>query len=155
MSSNRSRFAVSIFSKGCINLLQKYVGSIVFSTSLIAASSSDFYVIKAQNIVFHPNANTLCKQETQDCQNPLLIPMFYVAGFWTSLSVQVWANTLSNEALCQNFFYFDEIGIWLKKIETFLLVKIFRPMINSYSVFSLHKRTKFLGYTWKKGSIIG
>ena len=61
-----------------INLLQKYIGSIVFSTSLIAASSSDFYVIKAQNIVFHPNANTLCKQETQDCQNPLLIPMFYV-----------------------------------------------------------------------------
>ena len=76
----------------CIELLQKYDGPSVFGTSLIAASSSDFYVIKAQNIVFHPNANTLCKQETQDCQNPLLIPMFYV-GFWTSLSVQVWANT--------------------------------------------------------------
>ena len=98
----------------CTNLLQKYVGSIVFSTSLIAASSADFYVIKAQNIVFHPNANTLCKQETQDCQNPLLIPMFYVAGFWTSLSVQVWANTLSNEALCQNFFYFDKMFDWRK-----------------------------------------
>ena len=38
-------------------------------------------------------------------------------------------------------------NIWLKKIETFLLVKIFRPMIDSYSysVLSLHKRTKILG----------
>ena len=134
----------------CINLLQKYIGSIVFSTSLIAASSSDFYVIKAQNIVFHPNANTLCKQETQDCQNPLLIPMFYVAGFWTSLSVQVWANTLSNEALCQNFFYFDEIGIWLKKIETF-----FGKEFSSCDRLFLIKGLIFWVAHEKKGSIIG